>query len=277
MTRLSSALRTRNACTLAPVPSRTRPQPWTAAQLGAIPVGFQPEDDGHLVCLLCGRLYRKMAMHLARRHDMTCDGYRDQFELPRTFGLQAADLRDQQTAYARAQYPTNTGLQTALSYPQRVGYVRQAVAARTASASRAGTRRAQRDYLQRRSASVRAATRAGYDERARDLGYADIADLLARTDEHTDESLGRLLGVSESTAGRIRRLYGHPVLSGDQRRGQQYTRHHRHRWTAAAQAAGYTDLHDCLARTRHLPANKLAALLQASLPTIAKLRQEASP
>ena len=45
----------------------------------------------------------------------------------------------------------------------------------------------------------------------------------------------------------------------------------------ALQAAGYTDLNDCLNHTRHLPAKHLAALLEASLPTIAKLRRETRP
>ena len=262
---------------MARVPPRTRPKPWTAAQLAAVPAGAQPEHADHLVCLLCGHLYRKMSTHLARRHDLTCADYRHQFDLPRGLGLLATDLRDRQAAHARAQYPANTGLRHAQTHEQRRHLLRQAVAARVASAGRAGVQAAQRETMQRRSAAVRAATRAGYDQRARSLGFADIADLLAHTDEHTDLDIGRMLGVAESTAGRIRHLYHQPARTGGARRGEQYSRRHRRRWTAAAQAAGYADLYDCLDNTRHLPAKHLAALLEASLPTIAKLRRETRP
>ena len=42
--------------------------------------------DGH-TCLICGRVYRALGIHLALLHSIDLDEYRDQYRLPRSFGL----------------------------------------------------------------------------------------------------------------------------------------------------------------------------------------------
>lgn len=48
--------------------------------------------DGH-TCLICGNAYRALGIHLANLHKVDLDEYRDQYRLPRTFGLACEETK----------------------------------------------------------------------------------------------------------------------------------------------------------------------------------------
>jgi hypothetical protein len=48
--------------------------------------------NGH-TCLICGNAYRALGIHLATLHKVDLDEYRDQYRLPRTFGLACEETK----------------------------------------------------------------------------------------------------------------------------------------------------------------------------------------
>lgn len=48
--------------------------------------------NGH-TCLVCGNAYRHLGVHLAKLHGVDLDEYRDQYHLPRTFGLACEETK----------------------------------------------------------------------------------------------------------------------------------------------------------------------------------------
>src|SRR2546421_396792 len=71
-----------------------------------VPPGVQPEEDGRVQCLECGRWLRALPAHLGRREGLTADEYRERHGLAATHPLVAADLsarwRQQTTQRMRA-------------------------------------------------------------------------------------------------------------------------------------------------------------------------------
>lgn len=47
-----------------------------------------------IVCLLCGRSFRTLGLHLRKIHDMTPDEYRERYNIPWTYGLACAENRE---------------------------------------------------------------------------------------------------------------------------------------------------------------------------------------
>ena len=54
-----------------------------------------------MLCRYCGRWYRSLGHRLRGGHGVDPDSYREQFELPATMPLMAADLRERQAERAR--------------------------------------------------------------------------------------------------------------------------------------------------------------------------------
>lgn len=44
-------------------------------------------EGDSIICLLCGKSYRKLGTHLATIHDMTVDDYKEKYKIPWTYGL----------------------------------------------------------------------------------------------------------------------------------------------------------------------------------------------
>ncbi|MBK9704806.1 MAG: MucR family transcriptional regulator [Betaproteobacteria bacterium] len=53
-------------------------------------------------CLLCGKKLFAMGLHLARKHGMTADEYKDEFGIPRCRGLIGVELAEQRGAQSAA-------------------------------------------------------------------------------------------------------------------------------------------------------------------------------
>lgn len=180
--------------------------PMTEADLAAVKVGEQPEEDGLLACLECGRWYRGLGGHVAGAHDMTADEYRERHELPRNPGLWAEDAR--RGAGARAK-------QRAGRYPKAIktrltgsrAQVEHGVAARRESYKRAGTQALMREHWDRMGKQKRQRIRVKYEDLAKAAGYAGIDDLIDKVKDESASVLAEILGVSVSGAKWVRRLH----------------------------------------------------------------------
>ncbi|MGP3916404.1 MucR family transcriptional regulator [Nonomuraea sp. 10N515B] len=180
-------------------------KPLSEAELAQVPKGEQPEEDGLLVCLECGRWYRGLGGHVVR-HGYSADEYRQQFELPRTRGLWAADAREGAGRRSKARagkYPKAIETQLRGTPEER----ERALEAQRESARRAGTQLRKREFIEQRSALQRERTRQKYEELAKAAGYAGIDDFIEQTQEQPGVVLAELLGISVSAAKWLRRYH----------------------------------------------------------------------
>jgi len=77
----------------AAAPAAEKPKP-------AVPIkrSVRPDD---IVCLICGKPQKMLKRHLATRHDLTPDGYRDLFGLKDDYPLVAPSYAAQRSALAK--------------------------------------------------------------------------------------------------------------------------------------------------------------------------------
>lgn len=66
----------------------------------AVPVRQSVKRD-HLVCLVCGMLFKSLRRHLQSAHGLTPVAYRQMFELARDYPMVAAASTEQRAAIAR--------------------------------------------------------------------------------------------------------------------------------------------------------------------------------
>jgi hypothetical protein len=59
--------------------------------------GVQPEQDGQLQCLECGRWYRQLGQHVPAKHEMSADDYRAGSDDTVSDGLQRLVARARRT------------------------------------------------------------------------------------------------------------------------------------------------------------------------------------
>ncbi|MEV6965194.1 MucR family transcriptional regulator [Hamadaea sp. NPDC051192] len=145
----------------------------TADELAAVIVGTQPERDGRLVCLECGKWQRGLGQHVRSVHNLTPAQYRAVHELPAGQRLQAADLRERQAELGRQRFDrVRDKMLAAAADPQRkADRARAAAVARAESRRRAGGRIAterNKEHLRELRTAEAAARHAA---KARELGY----------------------------------------------------------------------------------------------------------
>lgn len=51
-------------------------------------------SGGKIVCLLCGKEYKVLGVHLLKIHDMTVDAYRERYKIPWTYGVLSKKSHD---------------------------------------------------------------------------------------------------------------------------------------------------------------------------------------
>lgn len=184
----------------------TERDPMSDRDLAAVKVGEQPEEDGLLACLECGRWYRGLGGHVAGAHDMTADEYRQRHELPRNRGLWAEDARRGAGARAKqraGRYPK--AMKTRLTGSR--AQVEHGVAARRESYKRAGTQALMREHWDRMAKEKRQRIRGKYEDLAKAAGYSGIDDLIDQVKDESSAVLAQILGVSVSGAKWVRRLH----------------------------------------------------------------------
>ena len=80
---------TRNATQLKPLPGFPRQE---AICTGEELLAYFGEDK--LTCLLCGRLYTQLALHIVNGHGIPTDDYKAQFGIPWSYGLAGKSFRE---------------------------------------------------------------------------------------------------------------------------------------------------------------------------------------
>jgi ROS/MUCR transcriptional regulator protein len=160
--------------------------------------GFQPEADGRLRCLECGRWYRALSSHLAHGEGMTPDAYRERHGLPATLPLVAADLRSRWRKQTRLRRE-NGDLPTVVDPAASASGRRTGAARHAATAARPGVRAIHRDGMAKARTRAIAKARAALDETAARLGYTDWHDLITSTSQEDTGSLARRTGRERQT------------------------------------------------------------------------------
>ncbi len=188
---------------------------WTAERLARIEAGVQPVQDGRLLCRYCGRWFRSLGHHLVGpAHGTTPQAYREQFELPATAPLMAADLRKNLAERGRERFE-DPAVRAAFAvdqpyHPERERRRRRGLQRKAETEARAGVQRSKQAVgamLGDNSRSRAAQRRRDLDKRARSLGYDDLHHLLHTTTELTHPELGELMGWEPDTAKMWRDLH----------------------------------------------------------------------
>jgi predicted transcriptional regulator len=175
-----------------------------------VPRGVQPERDGRIQCLECGRWYRGLGNHLRNAHEITVDEYKADHGLPASRGLVPQELRETMAANQRRRLQTEPGLREALTNDRATLEARlragREVFARTRGREgvRANLRESARVSGQKRSQDIRA----DKDARARELGYLDLRDLLTQTAHLPAHRIGPMIGESRLQVTKWRGKYG---------------------------------------------------------------------
>jgi predicted transcriptional regulator len=186
------------------------------ADLDGIPVGVQPEADGRLLCRYCGRWYRSPGHHLRPGHGIDPDSYREQFQLPTTRALMAADLREKNSERAKELLATNETLRAAFALDdpdnaERRKRQARGVRRKAETEPRAGvqlSKQAVGAMLAEHSRDLATQRRRDNNAAARGRGYRNLAELLEQTVHPTDAGLGDFLGWGAAKARWWRRHYG---------------------------------------------------------------------
>lgn len=72
-------------------------------------------------CLLCGRRFKSLGGHLAQKHDMSPDDYRERFGIPWTRRLTCAETHERQSDVSRARYKSNPKIKQHFREQRRSG------------------------------------------------------------------------------------------------------------------------------------------------------------
>lgn len=176
-----------------------------------VPPGVQPEQDGQIQCLECGRWFAGLSGHLGRAHGITAEEYRAAHELMVNQSLVGADLRERFAERERARMaadPEAWERFVSKTPEQRAEYLRQARERMQEVKGRAGLKAVGRS-LTAHAAQVRSdQIRERNDALAREHGYVDMAALLSGTVTMTAPALGEMLGLTKSQVTELRRRHG---------------------------------------------------------------------
>lgn len=191
--------------------------PHDQRSLDALPMGVQPEEQGRLLCRLCGRWFRSLGHHLrGSKHRVAPADYRERFELPATRALMATDLREAQAERGAVLVATNEGVRAAFQIeqpdaPERHARLAKGRARKRSTASRAGVqlgKQAVGEVLAESSRQRARQRRIELDQAGRDQGYDDLQTMAAATTNLSHAEFGALLGLTEGAARFWRRQCG---------------------------------------------------------------------
>lgn len=161
---------------------------------------LQPEQDGRLQCLECGRWYRLLPPHLGRVHEMSAAEYRKAHQLPRKLGLRASDLAEQARNQGRVRYTQRPDIRAHMAAGRTTIDRTNVVAGTRASAGYEMVRAAHRAGGQ----GAKAAHRRRADQAAQALGFTDLDAYLDAREEVPHARAARELGISRQAIRRYR-------------------------------------------------------------------------
>lgn len=159
-------------------------------------LGRQPEQDGRLQCLACGRWLRLLPPHLGRAHSMSAAEYRAEYRLPRKLSLRASDLNETAREQGRARYADRPDIRAAMEAG------RQTIDPENAVANSRQTARYELvlDARRRGGQGKRASAERRMNEAAQGVGFADMSAYLAARHGVKVAAIARELGVPRTTA-----------------------------------------------------------------------------
>jgi len=175
-------------------------------------LGTQPQRDGLIVCLICDRAFRWLGPHLRQRHGVSVEEYKEQFELPRR-GLLSDSSRQKRREHALHLLATDERVRAGLLGNDPAAerrWLKRARKAASAAYAKAGVRAILADNARHAAAVSAQKRRDAHEQRARELGHASLADLLAASVYLSNPQLAQLLGCSTTRASRLRRSHGAP-------------------------------------------------------------------
>lgn len=184
----------------------------TSAELAALPAGVQPEGHGKLLCRDCGGWYRGLSAHLANKHGVDAANYRERHGLAISARLESQDVQERRIVNGRERWASDLEFQKALRPTRTTSAERIArmAKARQAGSVRPGAQAVRQEVGARLGRVLPNRIREEYEERARQLSYDSIADLLAATADLSGADLARLLGIAPHRARELRRRHGVP-------------------------------------------------------------------
>jgi predicted transcriptional regulator len=169
-----------------------------------VPRGEQPERDGKLQCLQCGRWYRSIMTHLTV-HQLDAATYRTRHGLAHRRRLVAVDLVEASRARLTGLLDTPAMQANRADAAQRLNRNREKAIAAAREAAHRPEVIAHRDaarLIANRTRIEQAAQR--HDDRARELGHPNLDAFLTATAHLTQREAATLFGVSVSQIGRFR-------------------------------------------------------------------------
>lgn len=183
----------------------------SGAELAALADGVQPEGDRKLLCRECGGWYRSLSAHLANKHALEPASYRERYGLAIGARLEAEDVQHKRVANGKERWTSDPALQEACrpnrtTSAERLARTRKA---RRISSARPGGRAVREETGRRLARVLPERTREEFEERARQLSYSSVAELLAATAHLTAADLARLLGVAQHRARDLRSRHGY--------------------------------------------------------------------
>lgn len=159
------------------------------------PAGQQPQENGRLQCLECGRWFRLMAPHLGHAHAMSAAEYREAHQLPRKLSLRADDLNQRAREQGAARYADRPDIRAAMATGRRSIDPADAVAGTRATARYELVRAARR----RGGQGKQRAARDRMDQAAQAIGFPDITAYFAARPQMRTAHMARELSVPRAT------------------------------------------------------------------------------
>jgi hypothetical protein len=229
--------------------------------------GTQPQDEGRLQCLECGRWYRSLASHLIQGEGIELDTYRERHGLPATLPLASTQLRSLWREQTR-QRRQRGELPTEVDPDRREAGRRNGVSRRSQTAGRPGVRKIHQAGMAKARARAVANARAELRELAIGLGYTDWEELIIRTCGQDTATLARLVGRDRQTITYWRRK----IIGPDWKAAAGYVRPARaaafDRLDGLFAARGWPTLAEALAGPPRIGIRRLARELSTTSATL---------
>lgn len=162
----------------------------------APPKGIQPERDGRVQCLECGRWYRALAPHLIQTEDMEPNHYRERHGLPATLPLVASDIS--QTLSEQTGRRVAEGSLPKVNQRFSAGEIQQAGVQGNArhreTAPRPGVREAHQRGIVKGRTQAHDNARQRRDDLAKLHGYPDWEALIRGTQQQPTAAVAKMVG-----------------------------------------------------------------------------------
>jgi ROS/MUCR transcriptional regulator protein len=206
-------------------------RPRRVADLAAIAAGVQPEENGWMLCRMCGSWFRSVGRHLQPAHRISPEQYKERFELPVGRGLVVENLRVLFSERQKELLRTNPAAREAFSVgskddTERARRLAAGHRRRAETAGRAGVLLSQKARLVgliANNIARAAALEQQYNQQAQDIGYRSLEHFLRATSALTYQGCATLIGWNKGQVYHWRLRYGISSTARKARQDEQVT------------------------------------------------------